>query len=492
MQHRQDFFTETPLAELLKQPAPQVDSLFPAVTKKFNSFSEILEAHDIVLNEMSARELELDKQLSKIEEDVKVGSECDKWDYLFAASSGVLAGLIDSFFVGSPSDSSLLTKADSIMDSLVENFAKLNGWKGPKNGSNSTKSAIAFLERTFKVSYDHQHGKIVNDFMRMTPSNHHLKSLAHSPSPIGLIFSIIDQFRGTATFIDNGQLITVTAESKLQGNTVLSKIFCAFINWIGHIMSDISGSSGGKSRGTGVPIPFYELLQIINIGSFEHKGEKLSFADISVKVFEQGYDARFGMVQAVPVFMVELFTRVFCIIRNRYQHGHSWSECLDFIKLDTNTRLRKMLLIGHGTLCLIDAGDAFIRNPECNWVGFFSRMNFVAWMRFSYLGVRHAYSILNCDIEIYRFKLRANAHNKHVDDVRNISNKFFTENNDKIKVYFIEQRAVLDGLLSKFEHDIEAKDYQAATNTLNNIGAEFKFESKFSSLDDFESFMMGD
>ncbi|ELH4810980.1 hypothetical protein Q9X96_004066 [Vibrio vulnificus] len=486
------FDTDIPLTELLNQPIPLVDSLFPTAQMEYKSFAEILEAHDITLNKITDREQELDRQLAKIDEDVKIGAECDKWDYVFSACSGVLAGLVDSFFVGSPSDSKLLEHADSTMNSLVENFAKLNGWDGPKNNADSTKSAIAFLERAFPVNYDHNHGKVVNDYMRMTPSNHHLKSLAHSPSPIGLIFSIIDQFRGTATFIDNGQLITVTAESKLQGGTVISKIFCAFVNWIGHIMSDIAGSSGGKGRGTGVPIPFYELLQTINIGSFEHMGEQRSFADICVKVFEQGYDARFGMVQAIPVFMVELFTRVFCIIRHRFQYRRSWAECMDFLKLDKSPRLRKMLLVGHGTLCLVDAGDAFVRNPNFSWVGFFSRLNFVAWMRFSYLGMRHAYSILNNDIEIYRYKLRAEAYDQYVEDVKSISDKFFAEHNQKVLTYFMEQRAVLDGLLSSLDSELEAKNYKLATSTLNSVGSVFGYTPKFSELDDFESFMVGD
>lgn len=487
MVHDLETFEQKTLILLLQQCSPDLDSLFP---KKYQSFTEILAAHDITLTQICDREKELDKQLEQIEEDVKIGTECDKWDYIFSASAGVLSGLVDSFFVGSPIDSKLLNHADATMDKLVENFAKLNGWNGPRGDADSTKSAISYLERIFEVNYDHQHGKIVNDFMNMTPSNHHLKSLAHSPSPIGLIFSIIDQFRGTATFVDNGQLITVTSDSKLQGGNVLAKIFCAFVNWLGHIMSDIAGSSGSKGRGTGVPIPFYEMLQSLNIGSFEHKGEQLSFADIAVKVFEQGYDFRFGMVQAIPVFMVELFIRIFCIIRHRYQYGRSWANCMEFLKLDKSPRLRKMLLVGHGTLCLIDAGDALVRNPDLNWVNFFSRLNFVAWMRFSYLGLRHAYSILNNDIHLYRYKLRAEAFNKFTDDLNEITETFFSEHNEKVKRYFQEHRSALDELFSNLYKHLEKKDFHNATKTINAVGSQFGFESRFSNLDEFESFMM--
>lgn len=125
--------------------------------EEYLSFNQILQTHDIVLNQIDEKERELDKKLQQIDEDIKLSSECDKWDYIFASSAGVLAGLVDSFFVGSPKDSEWLSSADKTMDSLVEKFAQLNGWNGAKSGSDPTRSAIGFLERTFKVNYDHRH-----------------------------------------------------------------------------------------------------------------------------------------------------------------------------------------------------------------------------------------------------------------------------------------------------------------------------------------------
>ena len=268
-------FNQKPLTGLLTDENKDLSRLENIIKREqYSSFNEILLAHNVTLDKISQREKELNQRLAQIEEDLKINNECDKWDYIFATSAGVIAGLIDSFFVGSPTDSKWLKMSDNATNSLVERFAKLNGWNGPKGNSDPTKSAIGFLERNFKVNYDHQHGSLVNDFMSMSASNHHLKSLAHSPSPLGLLFSLLDQFRGTATFIDNGQLITVTAESQLQGSTFVSKLFCGFTNWIGHLMSDIAGSSGASGRGSGIPIPFYELLQTLNVGSFDYNGEK--------------------------------------------------------------------------------------------------------------------------------------------------------------------------------------------------------------------------
>lgn len=72
---------------------------------------------------------------------------------------------------------------------------------------------ISYLEQAFPVNYDARYAKdlVVEDgvLSGMRPLNHHLLSLAHSPDPIGLIFSIIDQFMGYATFIDKGKIIHV-------------------------------------------------------------------------------------------------------------------------------------------------------------------------------------------------------------------------------------------------------------------------------------------
>ncbi len=466
---------------------------FESIVEKesYSSFNEILLAHDITLNKLDEREKELDKKLLQIEEDIKINSECDKWDYIFAVSSGVLAGLVDSFFVGSPKDSKWLSSADKVMDNLVQKFAKLNGWEGPKGNSDPTKSAIGFLERNFQVNYDQRHSQDVSGTFTMSASNHHLKSLSHSPSPIGLIFSIIDQFNGTASFIDNGYLITIDSESNLQGSNFPSKLFAAFCNWIGHIMSDIAGSSGASGRGSGVPIPFYELLCCLNVGSFGK--DKKTFAEIAVKVFEQGYDFRFGMVLSIPVLMVELFNRVFCIIRHRYQYNRSWSDCMQFLNFDKNARLRKMLLVGQGTLCLIDAGDAFIKSGGAvNWGEFFSRMNFVAWMRLSYLGMRHAASILSNEINIQRYQLRAEALGLYSQDMKNISEKFLVEHNRKVDKFFLNRRIELNNLILSLDSSANNSDHLAAVESVRKISSMYNITNNRRSFKEFNDIIDDD
>ena len=185
--------------------------------------------------------------------------------YVIAASCGMLAGLVDVLFVGTPGPDSVLGKmTDKGADKMVEMFAKRCGWNGSRESADPTRSAIGFLERKFSVSYDHRHSADVGQAFKMSASNHHLKSLAHSPSVLGLFFSILDQFTDKASYIADGRIIRIKSDGRLQGGDLASKLFAAFFNWVGHIMSDLAAGSRTAGRGSGVPIPFFELFQLAN------------------------------------------------------------------------------------------------------------------------------------------------------------------------------------------------------------------------------------
>ena len=235
--------------------------------------------------------------LERVETDLEEKCDCDRWDYAIAAACGALAGLVDAFLVGVPKASWLGGLSDKAADRAVESFARVLGWKGPRGSADPTRRAIEFLERTFQINYDQRHSGDVGGLFDMSARNHHIKSLAHSPSPIGLLFSVLDQFTGHASFVADGQLIRVRSDDfELQGYNLPSKLFAAFFNWIGHILSDFAGASGGKGRGIGVPIPFFELLQFANVGSFGE--DRRTLAELAVEMFEDGYDARFGAALA--------------------------------------------------------------------------------------------------------------------------------------------------------------------------------------------------
>lgn len=333
--------------------------------------------------------IELEKRI-KDEFTIK-NAQCDKYDYLIAGTCGVIGGLIDVFFVGMPGEGKLTKVADSAVDSAVEKFASACGWQGGKEGGDSTKSAIGYLERNFKVNYDQAttFGKNGTDgaVKNLSPKNHHLKSLGHSPDLVGLFFSILNQFTETSTFISNGQIITIDTEThELKGGNFIAKVFSGFANWLGHLFSDMAGSSGASGRGAGIPIPFYNLLLLLDVGEFGQ--HRQSFATVATQVFEKGYDLRHGVAMAIPVLITELLTRLMWASKQRLYHKKPWMEC---IPSASNPELRRMLLVAHGTLCFIDAGDAALKSGG-DMVQFLLRTNLIGWARFGTLALKEVYA----------------------------------------------------------------------------------------------------
>lgn len=346
----------------------------------------------------------------KIKEDYTMKqANCDKYDYLIAAFCGVASGLIDALFVGMPKESKLGNWTDKKVDEIVEKFAQ-SIWKSDKkNGliqSNSAPdgiaSAIGYLERRFKVNYDARYVSdlnLENNTFNMSTRNHHLKSLGHAPDLIGLFFSILDQFTGKSSFISDGRIIRVEpVESKfeLRGGNFFAKLFCGFCNWIGHIMSDIAGSSDTRvysknGRGSGVAIPFFEMFQLCNFGSFNVNGEQKNLAELSVSVFEAGYDARHGAAMAIPVAINEIMIRLLWAIKSHFYHNRSWKESIPF---GDKPELRRMLLVGHGSLCIVDGIDAGLRSGG-NILTFVLYLNSIAWSRFAFAGLQEIRVIYN-------------------------------------------------------------------------------------------------
>lgn len=312
-------------------------------------------------------------------------NKCDKYDYLVAIACGAIGGMIDIFLVGTPGNSCLEKWTDKQVDSAVMGFSKLVGWTPTAEKKDSIASAIGFLEKKFKVNYDQRHSVDVNNLFNMSTKNHHMMSLAHSPDIVGLFFSVLNQFTSTASFISNGQLITIATENyELQGHNFISKIFCGITNWIGHIMSDIAGSSGSRGnagRGVGVVVPLYELFGFFKFGKFTVGDDKQDLAVIATRAFQEGYDFRFGLTTAIPVIITDLSIRLFWSLRRHFQYNRPLNEC---IPTQNHDDLRIMLLFGNGTLCVMDGIDAGIRSKG-NFLSFFMRLNLIAWFRFAML-----------------------------------------------------------------------------------------------------------
>lgn len=356
---------------------------------------------------MNAAEIELAAVTSKLEESTntlkKLTPDCDKTDYILAACSGAICGVMDIFLVGKPGESTIGNITDKWFEQRTMDFAKLCGWDDKNN--NSLSSAIKHLEKKFKIPYDQRGAGDADSWIfDLNPKNHHFKSLGHNPTLMGLFFSILDQFTNTSHFVTGGELIALQeADGKfeLQGSNVPSKLFCGFLNWFGHLVSDMSGSSSSKGSGMGIPSPIWswtnDIIAIkrklnIPVGEFDK-----SINELALEIYKQGYDARFQAAQAIPVFVNELLVRTIYSVRRLIRYFMEtqkedrsfsllWKSCEPF----TNATVKRMLTVAHGTFCLIDAGDAVARGfatgaGSFNVAEFIMRLNIVGVGRFTIL-----------------------------------------------------------------------------------------------------------
>jgi hypothetical protein len=353
--------------------------------------------------EEAQKQAELD--LITIEETIQsihiIKPECDKVDYTLAACSGVLCGLLDIFLVGKPKESPLGDITDEWFAERTKDFAKRCGWD--EKGDKPLSSAIRFLEKKFKIPYDQRGmGDAASFIFDLNAKNHHFKSLAHNPTLCGLFFSVLDQFANESHFVSGGELISLVEADgsfELQGHDVPSKLFCAITNWFGHLLSDMSGSSGSQGRGMGIPSPIWawtnSVLAIkkslkIPVNQFDR-----SVNELALQMYNEGYDARFQTAQAIPVFINEMLVRLCYAIRRLIKYFSEigvedrsmklmWKTCEPF----SNPTVKRMLTVAHGTFCLLDVGDATARGfiagaGTFNPAEFFLRLNIVGVGRFT-------------------------------------------------------------------------------------------------------------
>ena len=431
-----------------------------------------------VLTALDAAELELQSIDESINSIKVLRPECDKLDYILAASSGALCGIIDIFLVGKPGESPIGDITDKWFSDRTKAFARLYDWED--DGTKPLSSAIRHLENIFKVPYD-QTG--LNDAAKevfdLTAKNHHFKSLAHNPSLLGLFFSILDQFppyedvKNMSHFVTGGQLISlINADDKFQlrGNNVPSKIFCGLVNWLGHIMSDISGSHSSKGRGMGIPSPLWtwtnDVIAIKRTLRISPSKFDESINEIALNIFEKGYDSRFQTARAIPVFINELIVRFIYSIRRLVKYISEtekdnrnfkslWSACEPF----SNPTVKRMLTVAHGTFCLIDLGDATVRGfvaggGNFNAAEFFMRLNIVGIGRITislYGEIKQEIKSRNAEGELRFLRRERVVVEYYIEGLKILADRY----NDQDLLDFVDDLKSSNAYIHGFEKSVE-------------------------------------
>ena len=332
---------------------------------------------------------EIDINNSKLQEyrDVikKFTNQADALDYTVAIGSGILAGIVDSFFVGNFSFAEGKAWSNHKINDFVMDVAKKKGYKG-----NRLKGAIKYLEDKFKIPSDNiWSGKDID----INSKSHHLDDLAHHPTLVGLIACIITQFTEKAYFqnrFGKNFALDIT-EMRLIGNTVYEKILAGTTNWFYHLVSDMSGSNKTAGVGMGIPGPLLSLAKEFSMLPGINKTNLPKLLDKAFREYK--FDLRSELAvfhqlgkQTVPVILNEVLVRVFYFFSRlikEYKEKENfkdidWKNVLPY----KNRTLTRMLTISSGTFLAFDLLDAGIRSGG-NWATFVLRVNFVNIGRFT-------------------------------------------------------------------------------------------------------------
>lgn len=390
-------------------------------------------------------------KIAKLDKQIDIyTNDADKLDNAIAAASGLLCGLIDSFFVGEFSFEEGMNITNEKMEEKIIRLAKKHGWegikKGERKGQTPLDAAIDFLEGKFeKGGFKMPSDSLENMFGGAR--QHHLRDFSHHHSIIGLFFSILTQFTGRAYGTDtNGVFMSVKVPKEMIGKDLKRKWAIAVTDWALHLASDMHGSSATAGAGTGIPGPIVSLLKLISAlplwGTKPHlPGEKpnpnslslftaklyngtlLAQRDengklIPVKIDLRGEKAigqQLGK-QAIPVIINDVLVRVFYFIRRLYlalknNEIHSWNDIVNLnwrkIVPVNNRTISHMMVVASGTFVAVDLGDAAIRSAiKCggSWQKFLAGLV----IRINYPGIGRFIIALGTEgrMELRRSKLR--------------------------------------------------------------------------------------
>lgn len=399
------------------QYAGIIDGTFtlPDKTKEINQ--EL--AEDVVSAEAKIEAPSIDRlntELARVNQELEhYTNHADKADYAFAVASGVLAGLVDSLFVGEFSLEYANQWGNQQAEKLVLKVAKYQGYSGTDLGQ-----AIKHLEDQFPIAADKATAAFGGGLQ------HHLRDFSHHPTPLGLVCSILTQFTGNVYGTDVAGAFQCVPLNKdglnLVGKSFPEKIMFGAVNWFFHMVSDVAGSSGSVMKGsfgTGLPGPLVSLLKEFSSTRLFKKqdakgckefsvyisklfnGTLLGERDLNGNLIPLKFDLRTEMgvamqvgKQTIPVIINECIVRSFFLLRRLLQelsrddiqdwsdvHKINWKAIIPF----RNRTVDRMLTIASMTFTVADTADAAIHaaiESGGNWVLFSGR--FVT--RFNYVG----------------------------------------------------------------------------------------------------------
>ncbi len=254
----------------------------------------------------------------------------DAADLVLACVAGLTAGAVDAVIVKVPRtmwwDGEVQT-GSSLTERLRNGAIPADNW----------------LARIAKVPFDSLNTGQPGP--RLDPQTHRADTFGHDPF-VGLVFGVVDILRGTSTGVGpSGQMFVLDIADPVTTNPL-----AAIVLELSHLFSDVFTRSG-------LPLPGWSLLRLINVGSIDDP----TIGELSRSMYRRGYDSWHLLSMSTSVAAAELVLRSGWALRTGLDE--TWAQrCDDEARLAGTTRTSNhprfllVALLAHGIAAAVNAG----------------------------------------------------------------------------------------------------------------------------------------
>lgn len=351
--------------ELLKELGVDFSFLETKLTEKIvgmekpiivNSWENLVdEANLKYINPINIEELFTEEELHDNQEYIeglrknfKDMNKLDRWDYAAAGIVGTIAALIDYFLVTQVSASGNTVVPGKLKSGVESLWDKI-----------LPAEKIAQLESNHKVPFDISTNtrKISQEVLGLNPNHHRFQSLGHDPL-LGFVFGIKDLMKGEMTAIDGNGRFIIQAVSGNEGKKFTEAVITEF----GHLLSDVSAPSK-TGKVLSIPAPLTPLLQLIQKGNISYKGDVFTVADLSKRMYYDGYNFNHFIGMSVPVVILQILIRLYIVMRELFSEDY-----------ESNKNKRNLLLFLSNSILFAENMGKFVvtKNPFA--------INYVSWV----------------------------------------------------------------------------------------------------------------
>jgi hypothetical protein len=216
----------------------------------------------------------------------------DSFDIFVLTSLGGLALLAEFFLVGLPPGTKWTPKNEGGVVPVGWLSERIKSWQVDNNN---------WLATICKVPYDKVQG-----IPGMSGPNHRTLSFGHDPSPLGMVYGLMDIISGGMTGVTrDGQLFHIPGTPPTYSKMILGPLL-----WIGHLASDVATPMG-------LPVPGWSLTQLLRVPAWGAPGTE-TIADVARMMYEQGYDFRHYLAGGIVPALIEIVLRTYHFARYTY------------------------------------------------------------------------------------------------------------------------------------------------------------------------------